>query len=79
MAQACNAERGIKTVSKRTGSGFAKLFAFIARANQVARERRALMQLGDDALKDFAASRADALEEAGRPWWDLPDCDRRAA
>ncbi len=79
MAQACNAERGIKTVSKPTGSGFAKFFAFIARANQVARERRALMQLGDDALKDFAASRADALAEAGRPWWDLPDCARRAA
>jgi uncharacterized protein YjiS (DUF1127 family) len=79
MAQACNEDRGIKTLSSRTGSGLAKLFAFIARANQVARERRALARLGEAALKDFAASRADALEEAGRPWWDLPDCDRHAA
>jgi uncharacterized protein YjiS (DUF1127 family) len=25
------------------------------------------------ALKDFGASRADAWQEGGRPWWDLPD------
>lgn len=79
MARECTEARSIKTLSGRTGSGFAKLFAFIARANQVARERRALAQLGDAALKDFAVSRADAAEEAGKPWWDLPDCDRRAA
>jgi uncharacterized protein YjiS (DUF1127 family) len=41
----------------------------------VARQRRELLRLGDSALKDFGASRADAWNEAGRPWWDLPkDC-----
>lgn len=58
--------------SRRKGWSFAQLFAFIERANRVARERRALLQLGDMALKDFAASRADAWNEGGKPWWDLP-------
>lgn len=62
----------INTAARRTGSGFARLFAFIVEANQVARERRALLRLGDDALKDFGASRGDALAEGERPWWDLP-------
>lgn len=79
MARDCTEAQGIKTLSGRNGSGFAKLFAFIVRANQVARERRALARLGDAALKDFAVSRADAVEEAGKPWWNVPDCDRRAA
>ena len=49
----------------------------LARASEVSRQRRALMRLGDQALKDFGASRADAWQEGGRPWWDLPDPDRR--
>jgi uncharacterized protein YjiS (DUF1127 family) len=52
--------------------GLGDVFAFVRRANEVARQRRALMQLGDMALKDFGASRADAWHESGRPWWDLP-------
>ena len=81
MACTLETRRGVKTASRRTGSGFAKLFAFIERANAVARQRRALLQLGDAALKDFGASRADAWHEGGRPWWDLPDsdCDSEAA
>jgi len=67
---------GPKSVSRRTGSGFAKLFAFIERANRVARERRALMRLDDSALKDFGASRADAWNEGAKPWWDLPTSER---
>ena len=49
-------------------------FELLARASEVSRQRRALLQLGDMALKDFGASRADAWQESGRPWWDLPDC-----
>ena len=79
MARDSTDVQGSNGRSGRTGSGLAKLLGFIARANQVARERRALARLGDEALKDFAASRAEATEEAGRPWWDLPDRDRRAA
>ncbi len=61
-----------KTAAQRTGSGFAKLFGFIEKANRVARERRALLQLGEAELKDFGASRAEAMQEGARPWWDLP-------
>ncbi len=61
-----------KIAAQRTGSGFAKLFAFIEKANRVERELRALLQLGEADLKDFGASRAEAMEEGGRPWWDLP-------
>lgn len=54
-----------------------EVVAFMDRAVEVARQRRALMKLGDSALKDFGASRADAEGEASRAWWDLPkDCDR---
>ena len=63
---------GPRTVPRRTASGFAKLLAFIERANRVARERKALMRLDDNALKDFGASRADAWHEGEKPWWDLP-------
>jgi uncharacterized protein YjiS (DUF1127 family) len=32
-------------------------------------ERRQLLALGDAALKDFGASRADAAGEGGQPFW----------
>jgi uncharacterized protein YjiS (DUF1127 family) len=34
-----------------------------------ARERRQLLSLSDRALKDFAASRADASREGDKPFW----------
>jgi uncharacterized protein YjiS (DUF1127 family) len=34
-----------------------------------ARQRRQLLGLSDRALQDFAASRADAEGEAGKPFW----------
>jgi uncharacterized protein YjiS (DUF1127 family) len=36
----------------------------------LARERRALAQLDDRALHDIGISRAEADEEARRPFWD---------
>lgn len=35
-------------------------------------QRRALTRLDDAALKDVGLSRKDALQEAGRPIWDVP-------
>jgi len=34
-----------------------------------ARERRQLLSLSDRALQDFGASRADADNEGGKPFW----------
>lgn len=34
-----------------------------------ARQRRALLSLGDRALQDFGASRADASAEGDKPFW----------
>jgi uncharacterized protein YjiS (DUF1127 family) len=34
-----------------------------------ARQRRALLRLGDRALQDFGASRADASAEGDKPFW----------
>lgn len=33
------------------------------------RQRRALYELSDELLKDIGVSRADALREAGKPFW----------
>lgn len=69
MATTCQYKSG----SQGESGAVTRFFTFLARAGEVARQRRALMQLGDLALKDFAASRADAWQESGRPWWDLPE------
>ena len=76
MASTLKIESGEKAATRgRNGCHVARLFAYLERASEVARQRRALLQLGDMALKDFGASRADAWHEGGRPWWDLPkDC-----
>jgi uncharacterized protein YjiS (DUF1127 family) len=34
-----------------------------------ARQRRQLLSLGDRALKDFGANRADAASEGSKPFW----------
>ncbi len=39
---------------------------------EVARQRRGLLALDDKALKDVGISRSDALREAKRYFWDLP-------
>ena len=41
-------------------------------AFEVARERRALREMPDEALKDIGLSRIEADREAARPFWDLP-------
>ncbi|MDH1866342.1 DUF1127 domain-containing protein [Pseudomonas chengduensis] len=44
----------------------------LRRWRQLARERAQLAQLNDAALKDLGLSRADAVQEAERPFWDDP-------
>lgn len=42
----------------------------IRRWQQLAKERRMLAMLDDAALKDIGLSRADAMQESERPFWD---------
>jgi uncharacterized protein YjiS (DUF1127 family) len=42
----------------------------ILRWHEVRRQRRALLELSDQMLKDIGISRADAMREAARPFWD---------
>ena len=44
----------------------------------VSRQRRQLAGLSDDALKDLGLSRSDVHREARRPFWDVPESQRRA-
>lgn len=47
----------------------------IRRWQQLAKERRMLAMLDDAALKDIGLSRADAMQESERPFWDdSPKC-----
>jgi uncharacterized protein YjiS (DUF1127 family) len=68
VAQIKNSDQGF---APRRGAIF-EVIAFVQRASEVARQRRQLRQLDDAALKDFGASRADAWEEGGKAWWNLP-------
>jgi uncharacterized protein YjiS (DUF1127 family) len=42
----------------------------LLRWHELARQRRELMRLDDTMLKDIGLTRADALREAERPFWD---------
>mgnify|MGYP006155648127 FL=1 len=50
----------------------AGMWRMLRRWRQLARERGQLARLDDAALKDLGLSRADALQEAERPFWDDP-------
>ncbi len=54
MATTCQYKSGSEAADSQGESGaVTRFFTFLARAGEVARQRRALMQLGDVALKDF--------------------------
>jgi uncharacterized protein YjiS (DUF1127 family) len=61
-----------RVATDRANSGMAALVRRLTMALVIARERRALMALSDDALKDIGLSRADAYHEGTRSFWDLP-------
>lgn len=49
-----------------------RIFRMLCRWRQLAAERRELRQLDATILKDIGISRAEALREASRPFWDDP-------
>ncbi|WP_319826104.1 DUF1127 domain-containing protein [Thalassovita sp.] len=59
----------LATESRRRPS----VFALLAAAIGLRRQRARLAQLDDAALADIGLTRAEALREARRPLWDAPD------
>ena len=59
-------EVGLRSAVRRGLTRVAE--AFLAWHDR-ARERRALMQLSDDVLRDIGISRAEAQGEAAKPFW----------
>lgn len=45
----------------------------VQQARMVARQRQSLAQLDDRQLRDIGISRADALKESSRNFWDIPE------
>lgn len=55
------------------GRRLIRLGAYLLLAFDVARERRSLQRMDARTLKDIGLSRADALREADRGFWDVPE------
>jgi len=51
----------------------ARSWLLLRRWHRVSYERRLLASLSSHQLSDIGVSRAEALSEAARPFWDLPD------
>lgn len=60
--------RPFGTASRSLRSGWTRLL----KANAIARQRRALRDLDDAMLRDIGLTRAQAVQEASRPFWDAP-------
>lgn len=61
--------RGLWRRLRRGVSGAASV---VLRWQELARDRRRLQEMDERMLKDIGISRADALHEASRPFWDGP-------
>lgn len=57
------------SLSTSVGTGAGAILMALLNSLERARERRQLLALGDRALQDFGASRADAAREGDKPFW----------
>ena len=64
--------RRIAELENRLGARLLSMARQLRRWWQLAEQRRRLGMLDDAALKDIGLSRADALQESERPFWDDP-------
>ncbi|OYD82548.1 DUF1127 domain-containing protein [Azospirillum brasilense] len=74
MSQSMNGSMNTRTdAQERPGQGFGgvlvTLFDTVATWNERRRQRRALEALPDHLLQDIGLSRADAVTEADKPFW----------
>jgi uncharacterized protein YjiS (DUF1127 family) len=68
---------GIAAGAGRLRAGLSRVAARLLDWHELARQRRALAALDDHMLKDIGLSRADARQEAERPFWDDGGCPWR--
>jgi uncharacterized protein YjiS (DUF1127 family) len=61
--------RPLRALVKQALNGLSALIIALMDWHDRARQRRQLLALSDGALKDFAASRADAEREGSKPFW----------
>jgi uncharacterized protein YjiS (DUF1127 family) len=59
----------VREAVKAAIDGFGALINTLLDWQERARQRRALLSLGDCALQDFGASGADASAEGNKPFW----------
>jgi uncharacterized protein YjiS (DUF1127 family) len=59
----------LREVAKAAIDGISTMINTLLDWQARARERRELLGLGDRALQDFGASRADAAAEGDKPFW----------
>jgi uncharacterized protein YjiS (DUF1127 family) len=52
---------------------FMRILSRLSLAHSVYRERQALLSLDERGLRDIGVSRADAVREASRALWDIPE------
>lgn len=67
------ASRLIRLVAPVAFFGIGGKTASLRHMVEVARGRRALRNMSPDRLMDLGLTRAEAIAEAKRPFWDLPD------
>jgi uncharacterized protein YjiS (DUF1127 family) len=59
------------SLGPRLGRALARMAAATFAWHERARQRHALMQLSDHMLRDIGISRAEAVGEAGKPFWQV--------
>lgn len=74
MSQSMNGSMNTRTNAQERpgqgiGSALVALFDTVATWNERRRQRRALEALPDHLLQDIGLSRADAVTEADKPFW----------
>lgn len=59
-----------RNITARLSAAVSALAQWVKQASAVHRQRRALTGLTDHQLEDIGLTRAQALREAARPFWD---------
>ena len=73
LSQDCLSSR---THAADAGTLGSSAFGWLRQSYATYRQRRHLVALDTDALKDVGLTQAQALDEASRPFWDLPRTKR---